>query len=352
VKLSPLVRAADAAGRDLLWIHTGQHVDPAMSAEMEKDLGLPAPAARLAAPRAGPRRVLRMAEGLVPPLRRLGPSLVVVLGDVDSTVSGALAARAMGLPLAHVEAGLRSFDRSMPEERNRTLVDRLSDRLHVPEPAGVENLRREGVPARRVHRSGNVMADALREARPALRGLDPGPALGLRGGPYVVATLHRVGNVDEPSRLLRFVAAFARIARDVPVLFPVHPRTRRRLAGLGGSRALARRGVLVADPAPYLAFLALVERAAAVVTDSGGLQVEASILGVPCVTARSRTEHPLTLRRGTNALAGGDPARLPGALRRALARRRSRRALPPDWDGHAAARIVADWSRGVEPLVC
>jgi UDP-N-acetylglucosamine 2-epimerase (non-hydrolysing) len=289
-----------------------------------------------------------MAARLGPALLRLAPSLVVVLGDVDSTVAGALAARRCGIPLAHVEAGLRCRDPRMPEERNRVLVDALADRLHVPERSGLDHLAREGVPRRRIRLEGNVMADALAWARPRL---DAGPRRRIRGlarGPYVVATLHRQANVDEAGRLEAWTRAFAAAAREIPVVLPLHPRTRRRL-GTAAVRTLERRGVCVSPPLGYLDFLALVRRARAVVTDSGGLQVETSLLGVPCVTLRRRTEHVLTLTHGTNRLASDEPRRLGAALRAALEAPAGprRRRLPRVWDGHAAERIVAGWLRGV-----
>jgi UDP-N-acetylglucosamine 2-epimerase (non-hydrolysing) len=283
-----------------------------------------------------------MARALRGPLASLRPSLVVVVGDVDSTVAGAEAAADLGVPIAHVEAGLRSFEPSLPEERNRVRVDRRSDLLHTTEPSGAENLRREGIPERRIRRSGDVLADALAQFRPRI---DAHRRRRRRErGPYVVATLHRQANVDDASRLRRFADAFSRIARDVPVLFPVHPRTAKRL-GAAGRRSLLRRGVRVVPPLAYAPFLAAVADADAVVTDSGGLAVETSLLGVPCVTARRRTEHLLTLTHGTNLLAGARPEALPRRLAEALERPTAARARPPDWDGRAAVRCVEAWVR-------
>jgi UDP-N-acetylglucosamine 2-epimerase (non-hydrolysing) len=330
VKLAPLCAAARRAGRSLRWIHTGQHADDAMGGtSLAADLGLEPPALRLPAPPPGRDRARRMAARLRAPLASLRPSLVVVVGDVDSSVAGALAADALGVPIAHVEAGLRSFEPRMPEERNRVWIDRLADLLHVPEASGRENLLAEGVPPSRVHRDGNVLADALRTALPRLAP----PA-----GEYVVATLHRQANVDVPARLSRFLAALREVARDVEVRFPLHPRTKRRVG-----RAALGRGVRALPPLPYREFLSLLRGAKAVVTDSGGVQVEASLLGVPCVTARARTEHLLTLSRGTNALSGPRPERIPETLRCVLAAPPRRRAAPREWDGNAGERIVRRW---------
>lgn len=340
VKLGPLVRAARAAGRRLAWVDTGQHRAAAMSAAMARDLALPAPVARLPRVRAGAGRVGRMATVLERVLAPRRPALVVALGDVDSTVAAALAAWRLDLPLAHVEAGLRSGERDLPEERNRRLVDALSDRLYVPEPGARVHLAGEGVPARSVRSPGNVMADALRWARPEIRARQERARARLPEG-YVVVTLHRQANVDDPRRLAGWMRALGTVARERPVVFPVHPRTRRRLG-----RRPPPAGLRLTAPRPWLDFLALVAGAAAVVTDSGGLQVEAALLGVPCVTARERTEHTLTLRCGGNRLAGADPRRLPRILARALAAGPPGGALPRAWGGRAAERIVADWQAG------
>lgn len=347
VKLAPLVRAARNRGRRLDWIQTGQHTAHALTHEMAQDLSLPPALTRLRPLPAGPGRIAAMSERLGRVLRRHRPALVVALGDVDSTLACALAAWRLDLPLAHIEAGLRAFEPKMPEERNRILVDGVSDRLYLTEAAAEENLRAEGVAVRRIRKPGNVMADALLQARPAIdraaSRLDGVPA-----EPFGVVTLHRQANVDTESRLAAYARALGRIARDLPLVFPVHPRTAARLRRTGWDARLARSGVLLKAPRPYLAFLGLVSRAAVVVTDSGGLPVEAALLGTPCVTARRTTEHLLTLQHGGNRLAGGDPRRLPAAVAAALAAPRSRTRLPRAWDGHAAERIVADWCKGFD----
>ncbi|MFM8979848.1 MAG: UDP-N-acetyl glucosamine 2-epimerase [Planctomycetia bacterium] len=348
VKLAPLVAAAAAAGRVLRWVHTGQHVDPAMARALWRELGLPAPAAVLEHVPPGPRRAERMAAALVPVLAALEPALVVVVGDVDSTVAGALAARRLQLPLAHVEAGLRSGERGLPEERNRRRVDRLAGLLHASEPSAVAHLRREGAAAARIPLAGNVVADALAAVRRTLPARPRGVGGPLVPGGYGVVTLHRAAAVDTPARLARTVAVLCRLARDLPWVFPVHPRTARAL-GAPARRALARAGVRQVAPLGHRDFLALLRDAAVVVTDSGGVPVEASLLGVPCVTLRARYEHRLTLTHGTNRLCGADARRLPAAVARALARpaggARRPRPRPDAWDGRAAGRIVAHWLR-------
>lgn len=344
VKLAPLVAAARAAGRRLRWVHTGQHASPALARALWRELGLPAPVTALAHVPPGPRRAERMAAALVPVLAGLDPSLVVVVGDVDSTVAGALAARRLGLPLAHVEAGLRSGERGLPEERNRRRVDRLAQLLHASEPSAVAHLRREGVPAARIHLAGNVVADALAHVRPALPSRVRGVGPGLVPGGYGVVTLHRAAAVDVPSRLARTVQALCRLAGQRPWVFPVHPRTARAL-GRPARRALQKAGVRLVAPLGHRDFLALLRDAAVVVTDSGGVPVEASLLGVPCVTLRARYEHRLTLTHGTNRLCGADARRLPAAVAAALAQVPARRRRAPAWDGQAARRIVARWVR-------
>jgi UDP-N-acetylglucosamine 2-epimerase (non-hydrolysing) len=339
VKLAPLVRAARRAGRALPWIHTGQHWDAALSESVRRDLGLPAPIGNLdVGPGAPHAQAARIVERLAPLLAARRPSVVVVLGDVTSTAAAAAAAALAGIPVAHVEAGLRSFDADMAEERNRILADRLAERLYVTEPEGAANLRREGFPARRVLRVGSPLADALIAVRGALE-RRRAPARG-----EAIVTLHRAENVDDPRRLAAWCRAFGRLAARMPVRFPVHPRTRDRLMAAGLREGLEGAGVVLSEPQGYLDFLAAVGAARLVLTDSGGVPEEASILGVPCLTLRARTEKPWTLSHGTNRLAGGDPRRLDAAVRRILARPPRPRSGGVAWDGRASERIVADLS--------
>ncbi len=348
VKLAPLVRAAARAGRRLDWIDTGQHTAAALTSTMMRDLGLPRPVTRLVAPAAGTRRIAALATSIGTELEKRGPSLVVVVGDVDSTLAGALAAWRLDLPLVHVEAGLRAYEPDMPEECNRILVDALSDRLYLSEPQAVDNLRREGVSLARIRKPGNVMADALLQHRERIEAAAAQHARAQGPEPFLVATLHRQANVDDPRRLAAYVNALERIGRERPVLFPVHPRTRARLSEAGADPARWRGGLRALDPLGYLAFLGLVSAASGVITDSGGLQVEAALLGVPCVTARRRTEHQLTLTHASNVIAGTDPRRLPSAVHRALAQGAPPMQRPRAWDGRAAERMVAAWRTGFD----
>jgi len=359
MKVAPLVKAARSIGVSLPWVHTGQHYDAALSDEIVKDLGLPAPLASLGvgsgSPTAQTARILERLDSL---LRARRPDVVIVVGDVTSTLAAALAAAQQQIPVAHVEAGLRSFDDSMPEERNRVLVDHMSARLYVTEPSGVENLAREGIRGPRVRLVGNPMIDALRDAMPAVerwhlraartasgeRGR-AGERSSDAGAGEALVTLHRPSNVDDRRRLAGWCDALARAAARVPVRFPVHPRTRSRLVAAGLLARLERAGVVVTPPLSYVEFLARVRAARVVLTDSGGLQEEASFLGVPCLTLRTTTERPLTVTEGTNRLVGDDPSRLDAALSRVLRKPTTPRPTATTrrlWDGRAALRIVRD----------
>ena len=340
VKLAPLVRAARRRGVALPWVHTGQHYDPALSETFLADLGLPRPAHGLEIGAGTPSaQTARILERLAPVLAARRPNVVIVVGDVTSTLAAALCASQAEIPVAHVEAGLRSFDDRMPEERNRILVDRLSVRQYVTEPSGIENLRREGHDPARALLVGNPMIDALRDAAPEIAARAPAPT-----GELLV-TLHRPSNVDDPRRLRAWCEAFARVARLAPVRFAVHPRTRARLERARQVRALERAGVVLVEPMGYLEFVACLSTSRAVLTDSGGLQEEASFLRVPCLTLRTTTERPLTLTHGTNRLVGDDPTRLAAAVAAVLRRPPKVRAPRLLWDGHACDRIVGDLLR-------
>jgi UDP-N-acetylglucosamine 2-epimerase len=332
VKAAPLSRALRPHVRQYL-VHTGQHYDPEMSGGFFDELGLPPPDRDLAVG-SGPHGAMtgRMLEALERVMMEVRPALVLVVGDTNSTMAGALAAAKLGLPVAHVEAGLRSHDARMPEEINRRLTDHVSRLLFCPTPEAVANLKAEGIRSG-VHRVGDVMMDAVVQnrlrARRALSGRPP-------AGSYYLATLHRQENVDDPARLRRLVGALRALPR--PAVLLVHPRTRERLKALRGvaGGALRPRG-----PASYLETLHLLEGAHAVLTDSGGLQKEAYILGTPCVTLRDTTEWVETLAAGANVLAGADPERIRRAVA-ALERERPRWRTPRVYgDGRAAERIAA-----------
>ena len=350
MKVAPLLREIQErpAFRPFL-VHTGQHYDTRMSEAFFRDLGLPEPDVHLgvgsgshAAQTAG---VLAAIE---PVLRDFHPHATVVVGDVNSTLAGALASVKLGIPVAHVEAGLRSFDPTMPEEINRVLTDRISRWLFTTEPAAEENLRREGAPRERIHFVGNVMIDTLRAHLDRARKRDVRTPLGVPDGPYGVLTLHRPSNVDDPRRLEALFGALEELHRECPLVFPVHPRTRGVIERQLGGRSPRLR---VCEPLGYLDFLALLAGASLVLTDSGGIQEETTVLGVPCLTLRDNTERPVTLTHGTNRLVGADPdailrvareelakavARPPGAA----ARSADPPGGPPLWDGRAARRIV------------
>jgi UDP-N-acetylglucosamine 2-epimerase (non-hydrolysing) len=278
------------------------------------------------------------------------PDAVLVVGDVNSTIACALVAAKLGVGVFHVEAGLRSFDRTMPEEINRVLTDAISDLLFVSEPSGIENLQREGIPDERVHFTGNVMIDTLERNRVRAESSRILSRMGLEAGSYCVLTLHRPANVDDPRVFGRLVDAFDQIQRDLPVIFPIHPRTRKSLqtAGLGPRFEQMKQFHLI-DPVGYLDFLKLMASAAVVLTDSGGIQEETTILGIPCLTLRENTERPITLTQGTNQLVGLDPDRILTAYE-AIRRSPPPAAGRPDkWDGRAAERIagiIAGWPRG------
>ena len=339
VKMAPLIAAlrARSATRQIV-VHTGQHYDRKMSEEILDDLGFPAPDHSLGIGSGShgeqTGKVLIAFERILLEER---PALVVVAGDVNSTLACALAAAKLHIPIAHLEAGLRSDDWSMPEEVNRVLTDRLSDVLLTHSPEAEDNLAREGVDTGRVRYVGNTMIDSLRRFESGARDRAAWAAYGVPHGSYLLVTLHRPSNVDEPDRLAGIVDGLSRLAEQAPIVFPIHPRTRARLAAAGDLERLEAAGVRCAEPVGYLDFLSLQAGSGIIVTDSGGVQEEASALGVPCYTLRANTERPVTITRGTNVLLGDDPASL---LTIPIAWRPPTPCAIPLWDGRAADRAA------------
>ncbi|GHH72217.1 UDP-N-acetyl glucosamine 2-epimerase [Streptosporangium violaceochromogenes] len=346
VKAAPVVRALTGLGVRQGIVHTGQHYDALMSDVFFSDLGLPEPIANLGVGSGShARQTAALLTGLEDVVLTHRPALVVVYGDVNSTLAAILVCAKLHVPTAHVEAGLRSFDREMPEEVNRIVTDALSDILLATSPDALSYLAREGVDPSRVHLVGNPMIDSLFSA---LDRLDPAAPRSRFGLPerYGVATLHRPANVDDPASAKELVDAVIEVSRRLPLVVPIHPRGRERLAEAG---LVTGDGLLVVDPLGYVDFLSLVRGAALVVTDSGGVQEETTMLGVPCLTVRPNTERPITVTHGTNRLV--TPAGLPAAADRALAEGASTPSgeLPPLWDGQAGpriARVIAAWLQG------
>jgi len=317
-------------------VHTGQHYDRLMSEVFLEELGVPAPDHMLEVG-SGSHAVqtARTMERLEPVLLAEEPELVVVPGDVNSTLAAALTAIKLGIPVAHVEAGLRSFDMTMPEEVNRIVADRFAELLFLHSEEAVANLRAEGIPDQRMHMVGNTMIDTLVALEARFRAAGSAARLGVAPGEYLLVTLHRPALVDGPL-LPETVAQLTALAREMPVVFPVHPRTRKMMEAIEGEHP----GLLLSEPLGYLDFLSLLADAGAVLTDSGGIQEETTYLGVPCFTLRDNTERPVTVNAGTNTLLGLDPAAIAG-IPAALAERGSAPPQPPPlWDGRAAERIA------------
>ena len=338
VKTAPVV----AALRDRLpdgahtIVHTGQHYDRLMSEVFLEELGVPAPDHMLEVGSGShAQQTARVLERLAPVLEAKRPDLVLVPGDVNSTLAATLTAVKMGIPVAHIESGLRSFDRTMPEEVNRIVADQLSEHLFLHSEEAIENLRAEGIAEERMHFVGNTMIDTLVALKDRFRAAGTGARLGVEPGGFALVTLHRPALVDGPL-LPETVAQLAALAREMPVVFPVHPRTRKMMEAVSSDHP----GLLLSEPLGYLDFLSLLADAGAVLTDSGGIQEETTYLGIPCFTLRDNTERPVTIRAGTNTLLGLDPAAIAG-IPAALAERPSVRPEPPPlWDGHAAERIA------------
>jgi UDP-N-acetylglucosamine 2-epimerase (non-hydrolysing) len=344
-KVAPLMRALAAVGMEPRLVHTGQHYDAAMSASFFESLDIPEPAANLGVGSGShAAQTAAVMVAIEEWLQHAQADALLVVGDVNSTVACALVASKAGIPVGHVEAGLRSFDRTMPEEINRVVVDALATWLFTPSPDGDENLRAEGVEPGRVHLVGNVMVDSLYYAMPQVRRRSTLPDLALVREGFGLVTLHRPALVDDPDRLAAVADTLRDVGEFVPLIFPVHPRTRQMMAR--SHITLDPERVRVVDPLGYLDFLALEEAAAVVLTDSGGVQEETSVFGVPCLTLRDNTERPITVTSGTNTLVGFSRDAIVNGVRDALVRGR-RPAQIPLWDGRACDRIAEILAREV-----
>ncbi|ADC73031.1 UDP-N-acetylglucosamine 2-epimerase [Thioalkalivibrio sp. K90mix] len=354
MKIGPVMRALQQARIPAQLVHTGQHYDPAMNERFFADLQIPRPDINLEVGSSShavqTAEVMMRFEGV---LDRVQPRAILVVGDVNSTIACALVAAKKGVGVIHVEAGLRSFDRSMPEEVNRVLTDQISDLLFITERHARDNLVREGIAPDRVHFVGNVMIDTqlynLERAVPwqeTLRSAEVDTDAFSDNRDYGVLTLHRPSNVDHAPVMKRLVDSLVAIARELPLVFPLHPRTRARLQGFGLESALREAPIAVLPPAGYLEMLGLMKDARVVLTDSGGMQEETTALGVPCITLRENTERPITIDEGTNILVGNDPQRLMESFREVMDHGGKQGRIPEYWDGNAAERIVAvvaDW---------
>lgn len=344
MKVAPLWHALAASAEfEPVLVHTGQHYDSNMSDDILRDLRLPPPVHQLGI---GSGSHAQQTAGVMVAYEKVAlqdrPDWVVVVGDVNSTAAGAIVAAKLGIPVIHLEAGLRSRDRAMPEEINRLVTDVIADVLWTPSPDADENLLAEGVPASRITRVGNIMLDSFEMVRPQIEAAAMARELGLTPRGYAVVTLHRPSNVDEAAKLAELAAALVAVQQDLPLVFAVHPRTAARLDEFGIRGRLEASGVRLIDPIPYVRFMSLVVDAAATITDSGGIQEETTYLGIPCLTLRENTERPITVDQGTNRLVR--PRDLVQTLRASLAGR-GEPSRPDLWDGKAAGRCVADLRR-------
>jgi UDP-N-acetylglucosamine 2-epimerase (non-hydrolysing) len=351
MKIAPVMQAIARAGfADQKLVHTGQHYDIAMSDVFFTDLGMPVPDIHLGVGSGShAEQTAKVLVGFERVCLDEKPDLVVVAGDVNSTLACALDCAKLRIPCAHVEAGLRSFDMEMPEEVNRIVTDRLCEILLTPSPDADENLRQEGTDPSRIFRVGNVMIDTLLAHLPKARAAGPQARMGVEPGRYGVLTLHRPSNVDDPEVFGGLVEALGEIQRHLPIVFPLHPRTRKRMEDFGlGPRMAALAGLLLCEPLGYLEFLGLTADAKLVLTDSGGLQEETTALGIPCLTIRENTERPVTVSEGTNTLVGVDPRRIVDEVMRVLSGTGKAGRVPALWDGGASERIaevLRTWKR-------
>jgi UDP-N-acetylglucosamine 2-epimerase (non-hydrolysing) len=343
MKIAPLVRELGKhSGVEFILVHTGQHYDDVMSKLFFEDLGLPEPDTWLGVGSGShAQQTARIMAGFEEVVAKEKPDLVIVVGDVNSTIACALVAVKLGVKVAHVEAGLRSFDRSMPEEVNRVLTDQISDLLFVTEQSGIDNLRKEGIPDSRIHFVGNLMVDTLVSRRDKAEQSNILAELGVEGGKYALLTLHRPSNVDDKHSLESIISVLEKIQEDIKVVFPIHPRTKKMMSQHGLTERLeSLDGIIMSEPLGYLDFLKLMAHAKFVLTDSGGIQEETTVLGVPCLTLRENTERPVTVEEGTNVVVGSDRTKILQAVDGILAGHGKKGRIPKLWDGRAAERIV------------
>ena len=337
MKVAPVHRAlASRAGVKQMLVHTGQHYDVNMSDVFFQQLSIPAPDVNLGVGSGSHgKQTAEIMIGFEALVQERRPDLVLVYGDVNSTAAAALVCAKLGIRIGHVEAGLRSFDRTMPEEINRLVTDQLSDMLFTPSEDGDQNLEKEGIAKEKIFLVGNVMIDTLVRLLPLAEkvSLDELPQ------EYALVTLHRPSNVDEPASLRKLLEALAKISSRIAVVFPVHPRTRQRIKDVAVNLPASDK-LLLLEPKPYIDFLALQRRATAVITDSGGIQEETTYLGIPCITVRKNTERPVTVSEGTNVLVGRDLERLRSELEKILDGKRKPHRIPALWDGKASERIA------------
>ncbi|MGI8835641.1 MAG: non-hydrolyzing UDP-N-acetylglucosamine 2-epimerase [Pyrinomonadaceae bacterium] len=344
MKVAPIIEAMTRREREFtpLLVHTGQHYDADMSDAFFRDLDLPAPDIHLgvgSAPR--DQQIAAVEARFEPVVNTEKPDWVIVVGDVNSTLACARVSKKLGVRVAHVEAGLRSYDPTMPEEANRVETDRIADLLFTPSADADENLRAEGIASERVRLVGNVMIDSLQKHLPQAKASPIREKLALTDDQYAVVTLHRPSNVDEVQSLGRIVGALEEICERTTIVFPVHPRTRKTIAELGFStRLLGLKNLQMIEPLGYLDFLGLYSGARLVLTDSGGIQEETSVLGIPCLTLRENTERPITVSLGTNKIVGTDTATIVREAFVALDAGLKPAVAIPFWDGHTAERIV------------
>lgn len=341
MKTAALMHAMKAEGSafEQVLVHTGQHYDRAMSDVFFEELGLPEPDAYLSVGSGThAEQTARAMQAFEPVLLKFAPDVVIVVGDVNSTLACAIVTTKLGVKIAHVEAGLRSFDRTMPEEINRLLTDQIADFLFTPSRDGDANLAREGVDPKRVFFVGNVMIDTLIRLLPQTNPERACKAVGVTPGKFALATLHRPSNVDDPHTLSEIMKAMAEVAKQRPVVFPVHPRTRARIHDMG--LASLSGDVKLVEPAGYLDFLALESVASIVMTDSGGVQEETAYLGVPCLTLRPNTERPVTIESGMNRLVASKTSDIVSSVNAMAAKGKAKHRIPELWDGHASERIA------------